>query len=1090
MFEIKKKLVLVPSAFSGKVLNDINPFIEMYKEIFDVYVISNLYTKAIVEDNGVYYVKGGRGSYADYLIYTADYLIDAGAVNSKSKVCPNQKRISVWHGIPYKKMFIDYDKKYAVQALNYCRYYDLMLSPSKYYTEKFLRKSMLYNGEVLEHSIPRFEYLLNNMNDKLIIDEIKKELGLPLDRKILLYAPTLRTNNKSIPLNFKELKNALGEEWIIITKAHYMNEIGNNPGVEKDLTHYPYTDKVLLISDMLITDYSSIMFDFSLLNRNIILYQYDYEDYAQERGFMFDILEYHNKDLIVYNQKDLFEVCSKVTKEKNHNIDNKIADTFCEFRQPNAMNSLFEKLNLNSDTYKHKEITFLINDLNQIGGIHTFVYNLGMIFKKHLQCRVNVIAIRQESTDNKKYVIFDPENNFDFKGSSRMLNAATSNIINNTDGYIISCQFSAHKHFQHLLEGKKVTLMFHGDMNDFIDSDLYSWQFNAIKNRTIYNYSNFLVLTDSNARELKENINDKDIKESIGYIENSIDFSDRINLQKNSKTYVAVTRLSEDKNIFALLNIFESEKLDKDIKLEVYGDGALRDEFQNEINKRQLEDKIILKGFCEDKEVIFKDKQGLISTSLTEGFPLVFLEAIKYYVPVIAFNSFVAASEAVGQCGMLIEIDDFDSFVKAMNNGFNINETIFNDHQKKFSNEGVLDKWVKLFENLENDNNQILKLSSSSNKSLLKNLKNNVKKYIFKGRRFLKHKLPNPVRRNIIYMLQMIQYYLKGVFLIKQPLVSIIIPYYYSSETIGATIKSVEKMKYKNIEMIIVNDGSDDYIPPKNKKIRYYNQEKNVGPGLARNFGVSKAKGKYICFLDGDDKLTKHGLSFLVKYAEENNLDIVAGRARRLDLSNMHSHIWFKGIYNKTYVNYKKERNKLLKDAITTNKIYNLEAYKKHNNKFEAGLYEDKLFTTQIYHAYDKIGIVNKDFYIWNVYGANTSISTSLSIENFFERVSMVDKLMNLSNEFNRTMYYTILVNHDFKIHIRVYNNLSDEDKRNMFDKMVEIANKWKEYYIKDYITAGDNIEYMNNIFNNDFDRFDKTSSIFSELYLEDKNDN
>lgn len=99
----------------------------------------------------------------------------------------------------------------------------------------------------------------------------------------------------------------------------------------------------------------------------------------------------------------------------------------------------------------------------------------------------------------------------------------------------------------------------------------------------------------------------------------------------------------------------------------------------------------------------------------------------------------------------------------------------------------------------------------------------------------------------------------------KKPLVSVIIPAYNAEKTIESTIHSVLTQTYQHFEIIVVNDGSTDSTITvvksiKDKRIRLYSQ-KNKGPSAARNFGVKKAKGKYIAFLDADDE-------FLPKYIE------------------------------------------------------------------------------------------------------------------------------------------------------------------------------------------------------------------------------
>ena len=118
---------------------------------------------------------------------------------------------------------------YNTSSLEYDYGVDLMVSPSKFYTEEFLRKSMLYNGEVLETAVSRTDSLFKNNEEK---NTIKENLGIPLNKKVLLYAPTYRTSgNFELPFNPNKLLEKLNskgkDEWILVVKLHYLNKLSN-----------------------------------------------------------------------------------------------------------------------------------------------------------------------------------------------------------------------------------------------------------------------------------------------------------------------------------------------------------------------------------------------------------------------------------------------------------------------------------------------------------------------------------------------------------------------------------------------------------------------------------------------------------------------------------------------------------------------------------------------------------------------------------------------------------------------------------------------------------------------------------------------
>lgn len=115
----------------------------------------------------------------------------------------------------------------------------------------------------------------------------------------------------------------------------------------------------------------------------------------------------------------------------------------------------------------------------------------------------------------------------------------------------------------------------------------------------------------------------------------------------------------------------------------------------------------------------------------------------------------------------------------------------------------------------------------------------------------------------------------------KSPLVSIIVPCYNQGQYLGEALDSVLAQTYSNWEVIIVDDGSTDnsaevakaYIA-KDSRIHYFHQT-NAGPSAARNYGVRESKGKYIQFLDGDDKLSARCIELAVKHMESHQETVV-----------------------------------------------------------------------------------------------------------------------------------------------------------------------------------------------------------------------
>ena len=115
------------------------------------------------------------------------------------------------------------------------------------------------------------------------------------NKKIILYAPTYRdeSNPKLVcAMNFDKWQEILGEEYVILFRAHpiiagMMNLRSNN--FVRDVSDYPYNTDLMAVSDMLISDYSGIFFEYGVQNKPMFCYAYDYEEYTKSRKLYFDI---------------------------------------------------------------------------------------------------------------------------------------------------------------------------------------------------------------------------------------------------------------------------------------------------------------------------------------------------------------------------------------------------------------------------------------------------------------------------------------------------------------------------------------------------------------------------------------------------------------------------------------------------------------------------------------------------------------------------------------------------------------------------------------------------------------------------------
>ena len=210
---------------------------------------------------------------------------------------PEQVVINTMHGIPLKHMGLDAAKSAATREKMirvFTQDWDIFVSPCDYMTDIIRSESYGFKGRVLEFGYPRADILVNNANNNQLRQTVRDMLGVPDGKKLILYAPTFRSKKKlDIPLDFAALKEALGSDYCIAFRSHYLLKKFIDPAIYNDFildgNVVENTNDLLIGTDVLITDYSSIMFDFSLFKRPMFFYIPDWERYMKRRGMYFDL---------------------------------------------------------------------------------------------------------------------------------------------------------------------------------------------------------------------------------------------------------------------------------------------------------------------------------------------------------------------------------------------------------------------------------------------------------------------------------------------------------------------------------------------------------------------------------------------------------------------------------------------------------------------------------------------------------------------------------------------------------------------------------------------------------------------------------
>ena len=230
-------------------------------------------------------LNSARGWYDMLTAKTLIYNINPPSYLSFRKA---QILVNTWHGFNYKAVgkYIDgFDKRQFNTTTCF-------LSDARLFTRDTIRDSFEYEGEVLECGTPRTDIFYSKNRDEAY-RKVRRGLGLPDDVRLVLYTPTFRGDfmYRDSAMDSERLKKALekrfGGRWEVLYKLHPMiaKKFKADEGGVIDVSSYEDTQELACAADVLVTDYSSISWEFSLMRRPVFLYTDDIAEYDASRTF-------------------------------------------------------------------------------------------------------------------------------------------------------------------------------------------------------------------------------------------------------------------------------------------------------------------------------------------------------------------------------------------------------------------------------------------------------------------------------------------------------------------------------------------------------------------------------------------------------------------------------------------------------------------------------------------------------------------------------------------------------------------------------------------------------------------------------------
>ncbi|GGZ91420.1 bifunctional glycosyltransferase/CDP-glycerol:glycerophosphate glycerophosphotransferase [Streptomyces bluensis] len=286
----------------------------------------------------------------------AEFWIDNQSYPLKLTKRPGTTYIQTWHGSALKRMGFDEPEwklrsrgEQAAQQRTLDRF-DRFLVRSEHDVRTLARAFRLKERTLLRVGYPRNDALVR-ARETPGRPPLAAELGIPEDRKVLLYAPTFRRREQrrfELPFDVERFADTFGDRYVLLVRSHYLNHVVLPPSVRGrvvDVSSHHDVTPLLALADGLITDYSSVMFDYALLDRPMFFFAYDYDEYVHEgRGTYFDLLE-RAPGPVVRTEDDLYAALGSLQQQsaKYSGARERFVADFGEYDKGHAAESVVDQ---------------------------------------------------------------------------------------------------------------------------------------------------------------------------------------------------------------------------------------------------------------------------------------------------------------------------------------------------------------------------------------------------------------------------------------------------------------------------------------------------------------------------------------------------------------------------------------------------------------------------------------------------------------------------------------------------------------------------------------------------------------------------
>lgn len=721
--EIDSNLVLFES-FHGASMS-CNPYAlflymfeqEEFKNFTYIWVVNDLekVDEKWKKYENIIFTKRDSYLYMRYLA-SAKYLINNVTFSAYFIRKGNQKYLNTWHGTPIKYLGKDI-KDGLIAHQNVTR--NFLHATHAIHPNQHTHDIMMHRNDVFElfeginaiTGYPRIDLMINATEETK--QNIKSQLNISNSDKVLLYAPTWRGLHGSAVFDVEKLIADLEKisnlGYKIVFRGHHMVEnflINSNLNVTIATSDID-TNQLLSIVDVLITDYSSIFFDFLIAKKPIIYYAYDIDDYKEERGLYYPLEDMAGKVCyeidevvkslenisLVYDEAKYNKAIKDFASYEDGNVSKRVTDMFindsieniqivenCKKEKllfyagsfiPNGITSSFLNLISNIDKDKFtcnvlingKQIESFPEKVEQLNRLKNSVSLSGEFGRKNQTIEEDWIAKKFNSKNilqsENMWEEYEKIQKREFK---RLFGNTNYKSVINFDGYSM--------HFASILSGfdKNKSIYLHNNMyNEHVFRFAY-----LEKIFRLYRYYDNLISVSKQTGDL----NIESLKNRFDINLDKFDFSDNLispdeifeksneeledeiieKYYKNSKVFLTMGRLSIEKDHKKLIDAFAFlVKEYSNAKLLILGDGPLKLDLEMQIKELRLEENVFLLGRIFNPFPYLKKANCFVLSSNHEGQPMVLLESLTLKKPIVATDIVGNRSVLEGRDGLLVE---------------------------------------------------------------------------------------------------------------------------------------------------------------------------------------------------------------------------------------------------------------------------------------------------------------------------------------------------------------------------------------------------------------------------------------------------